>query len=114
MKISSDKNSSDYEELCHSTIPWNITVTENIDFWGDGVFNFICGIIGVLGNLITILIFRYEMFFEVGGAQAHCFSPWIIMLSKDVAQTSRLECRRFQTGQFETPCLTCFELARLD
>ena len=60
----SDPN--DFEELCHSSIPWNITVTENIDFWGDGVFNFVCGLIGVLGNLTTILIFRYKFTNKMG------------------------------------------------
>ena len=59
MDLGSDNSSNSSEELCHSTLNSNSTFIRNVDFWGDGVFTFICGLTGVIGNFITIIIFRY-------------------------------------------------------
>ena len=60
MDLSGDNSSNSSEELCHSTLNSNSTFIRNVDFWGDGVFTFVCGLIGVIGNFMTIIIFRYE------------------------------------------------------
>ena len=61
MDLGSDNSSNSSEELCHtsSTLNSNSTFIRNVDFWGDGVFTFVCGLIGVIGNFMTIIIFRY-------------------------------------------------------
>ena len=59
MNLGGDSSSNSSEELCHSTLNSNSTFIRNVDFWGDGVFTFVCGLIGVIGNFMTIIIFRY-------------------------------------------------------
>ena len=59
MNLGGDNSSNSSEELCHSTLNSNSTFIRNVDFWGDGVFTFVCGLIGVIGNFMTIIIFRY-------------------------------------------------------
>ena len=81
MDLGSDNSSNSSEELCHtsSTLNSNSTFIRNVDFWGDGVFTFVCGLIGVIGNFMTIIIFRYFEnlklglfeFLEESNIQAH-------------------------------------------
>ena len=81
MNLGGDNSSNSSEELCHtsSTLNSNATFIRNVDFWGDGVFTFVCGLIGVIGNFMTIIIFRYFEnlklglfeFLEESNIQAH-------------------------------------------
>ena len=79
MNLDGDNSSNSSEELCHSSLDSNSTFIRNVDFWGDGVFTFVCGLIGVIGNFMTIIIFRYFEnlklglfeFLEESNIQAH-------------------------------------------
>ena len=66
MNLGGDNSSNSSEELCHSTLNSNSTFIRNVDFWGDGVFTFVCGLIGVIGNFMTIIIFRYFENLQLG------------------------------------------------
>ena len=68
MDLGGDYSSNSSEELCHthSALNSNSTFIRNVDFWGDGVFTFVCGLIGVIGNFMTIIIFRYFKNLKLG------------------------------------------------
>ena len=66
MDLGSDNSGNSSEELCHPIWKSNSTFIRNVDFWGDGVFTFVCGLIGVIGNFMTIIIFRYFKNLKLG------------------------------------------------
>ena len=76
MDLGGDNSSNSSEELCHSTLNSNSTFIRNVDFWGDGVFTFVCGLIGVIGNFMTIIIFRYFENLKLG-----CLNSYVVGMS---------------------------------
>ena len=66
MDLGSDNSSNSSEELCHPSLNLSPNFIRNVDFWGDGVFTFVCGLIGVIGNFMTIIIFRYFKNLKLG------------------------------------------------